>query len=108
MEESKTFEELNIDEDILEAVRDLGYETATPIQISCIENLLKGYDLIGQSKTGTGKTAAFAIPMIELIDPDDRRMQGVVLCPTRELCMQSAEEIRKLLKYKPGIRVVSV
>ncbi len=108
MEESKTFEELNLDEDILEAVRDLGYETATPIQISCIENLLKGYDLIGQSKTGTGKTAAFAIPMIELIDPDDRRMQGVVLCPTRELCMQSAEEIRKLLKYKPGIRVVSV
>jgi len=108
MEETKTFEELNIDEDILEAVRDLGYETATPIQISCIENLLKGYDLIGQSRTGTGKTAAFAIPMIELVDPDDRRMQGVVLCPTRELCMQNAEEIRKLLKYKPGIRVVSV
>ena len=101
-----TFEQLNIDEDLLQAVRDLGYESPTPIQEASIEKLLKGYDLIGQSRTGTGKTAAFGIPLIELIDPDERFLQALVLCPTRELCMQVAEELRKLLKYKAGIRVV--
>ncbi|MCF0134867.1 MAG: DEAD/DEAH box helicase [Lachnospiraceae bacterium] len=108
MSEIRSFSDLNIDEDILDAVRDLGYERPTDIQARCIDTLLEGNDLIGQSQTGTGKTAAFAIPMIELIDPDDRRLQGVVLCPTRELCIQNAEEIRKLLKFKAGIRVVSV
>lgn len=108
MSKIKAFSDLNIDDDILEAIEDLGYKEPTEIQANCIDELLSGNDLIGQSQTGTGKTAAFAIPMIELIDPDDRRLQGVVLCPTRELCMQNAEEIRKLLKYKPGIRVVSV
>ena len=92
-----TFEQLNIDEDLLQAVRDLGYESPTPIQEASIEKLLKGYDLIGQSRTGTGKTAAFGIPLIELIDPDERFLQALVLCPTRELCMQVAEELRKLL-----------
>lgn len=108
MKQFTSFEDLNIDDDILEAIEDLGYTRPTEIQAGCIDELLSGNDLIGQSQTGTGKTAAFAIPMIELIDPDDRRLQGVVLCPTRELCMQNAEEIRKLLKYKSGIRVVSV
>ena len=103
-----SFESLGVDEEILEAIRDLGYTEPTPIQAMAIQELMKGYDLIGQSKTGTGKTAAFAIPLIELIDPDDRRLQALVLCPTRELCMQNAEEIRKLLKYKQGIRVVPV
>ena len=103
-----TFEELGLDEDLLEAVRDLGYENPTPIQEACIGKLLKGFDLIGQSKTGTGKTAAFGIPLTLLIDPDDRRMQALVLCPTRELCMQVAEDLRRLLKYKSGIRVVPV
>ena len=103
-----TFEELGLDTDLLEAVRDLGYAEPTPIQEAAVGKLLKGYDLIGQSRTGTGKTAAFGIPLIELIDPDDRRMQALVLCPTRELCMQVAEDLRKLLKYKAGIRVVPV
>ena len=103
-----TFEELGLDEELLEAIRDLGYERPTPIQEETVGKLLKGYDLIGQSRTGTGKTAAFGIPLTLLIDPDDRRLQGVILCPTRELCMQVAEEIRKLLKHKAGIRVVPV
>ena len=101
-----TFEQLGIDEDLLQAIQDLGYTEPTPIQLTSIEKLLKGYDLIGQSRTGTGKTAAFGIPLIELIDPDERFLQALVLCPTRELCMQVAEELRKLLKYKAGIRVV--
>ena len=105
---SPSFESLGIDDEILSAIQDLGYTSPTPIQAMAIQELTKGYDLIGQSKTGTGKTAAFAIPLIELIDPDDRRLQALVLCPTRELCMQNAEEIRKLLKYKQGIRVVAV
>ncbi len=108
MEINQTFSSLGIDEDILSAIEDLGYTEPTPIQAQSIEKLMKGFDLIGQSQTGTGKTAAFGIPLIELIDPEDRRMQAAVLCPTRELCMQVTEELRKLLKYKPGIRVVAV
>ena len=108
MEINQTFSSLGIDEDVLSAIEDLGYTEPTPIQAQSIEKLMKGFDLIGQSQTGTGKTAAFGIPLIELIDPEDRRMQAVVLCPTRELCIQVTEELRKLLKYKPGIRVVAV
>ena len=99
-EQITTFNTLSIDEDIVQAMHDLGYQKPTPIQALSIPKLMQGHDLIGLSQTGTGKTVAFAIPLIELIDPDDRRLQAVVLCPTRELCLQVAEEIRKLLKYK--------
>ncbi len=105
---SLTFEELGLREEILTAVRELGYTAPTPVQEAAIPKLMKGYDLIGQSRTGTGKTAAFGIPLIELIDPDDRSLQGVVLCPTRELCMQVADELHKLLAFSAGIRVVPV
>lgn len=108
MTQASSFQDLGIDVDILQAIQDLGYTQPTPIQSDSIRSLSKGLDFIGQSRTGTGKTTAFAIPLIELIDPDDRRLQGVVLCPTRELCLQITEEIRKLLKYKSGIRVVPV
>ena len=108
MTQESSFQDLNIDVDILQAIQDLGYTQPTPIQSDSIRSLSKGLDFIGQSRTGTGKTTAFAIPLIELVDPDDRRLQGVVLCPTRELCLQITEEIRKLLKYKSGIRVVPV
>lgn len=108
MEQVTTFDELQMDEELMDAVKDLGYEQPTPIQAKSIPPLMKGYDLIGQSPTGSGKTTAYAIPMIELTDPDDKRLQGLVLCPTRELCLQIADEIRKLLKYKSGIRVVAI
>ena len=107
-EQITTFNTLSIDEDIVQAMHDLGYQKPTPIQSLSIPKLMQGHDLIGLSQTGTGKTVAFAIPLIELIDPDDRRLQAVVLCPTRELCLQVAEEIRKLLKYKPGIRTLAI
>ena len=94
--------------DILKAVEEMGFETMTPIQEQAIPVLLEGKDIIGQAQTGTGKTAAFAIPMIQNIDPKIKKPQGIILCPTRELAMQAAEEIRKLTKYMHGIKVLPV
>ena len=94
--------------DILRAVDEMGFEEMTPIQEQAIPVLLEGRDIIGQAQTGTGKTAAFAIPMIQRIDPQIRRPQGIILCPTRELAMQAAEEIRKLTKYMHGIKILPI
>ncbi|MBQ2879447.1 MAG: DEAD/DEAH box helicase, partial [Anaerotignum sp.] len=102
------FEEMNISNEILRAVLDMGFEEATPIQSQAIPLVLDGKDIIGQSQTGTGKTAAFGIPCLERIDPDDRRLQAMILCPTRELAIQVSEEFRKLLKYKDNIRVLPI
>ncbi len=95
-------------EEIQRAIVDLGYEEASPIQTAAIPVLLQGRDVIGQAQTGTGKTAAFAIPTIEGIDPNNREVQALILCPTRELAIQVAEEIQKLVKYKKGISVVPI
>ncbi len=94
--------------DILRAVEEMGFEIMTPIQEQAIPILLEGKDIIGQAQTGTGKTAAFAIPMIQGIEPQLKKPQGIILCPTRELAMQAAEEIRKLSKYMHGIKVLPV
>ncbi len=102
------YEDAQINEKILRAVKEMGFETMTPIQEQAIPVLLEGKDIIGQAQTGTGKTAAFAIPMIERIDADIRKPQGIILCPTRELAMQAAEEIRKLTRYMHGIKVLPV
>ncbi len=102
------FEELNLSEEILKAVMDMGFEEATPIQAQSIDVIMSGKDVLGQSQTGTGKTAAFGIPCLEKIDVNDRRLQAVILCPTRELAIQVCEEFRKLLKYKDNIRVLPV
>ncbi len=104
----KNFEDMNLSEEVIRAVQDMGFEEATPIQSQAIEIIMSGQDVIGQSQTGTGKTAAFGIPCIEQIDPDDRYLQAVILCPTRELAIQVCEEFRKLLKYKDNIKVVPV
>lgn len=95
-------------EEIQRAIVDLGYEEASPIQTAAIPVLLEGRDVIGQAQTGTGKTAAFAIPTIEGIDPNNREVQALILCPTRELAIQVSEEIQKLVKYKRGISVVPI
>lgn len=102
------FEEMNLMPEILKAVLDMGFEEATPIQAQSIEVIRSGKDVIGQSQTGTGKTAAYAIPCIEKIDAGDKRLQAVILCPTRELAIQVAEEFKKMLKYKNDIRVTSI
>ncbi|MFA6989352.1 MAG: DEAD/DEAH box helicase [Candidatus Gastranaerophilaceae bacterium] len=94
------FEELNLSKEILLAVKDMGFEEASPIQSEAIPLMMNGKDIIGQAQTGTGKTAAFAIPVIEKIDIKSKDLQALVLCPTRELVIQVAEEFRKLMKYK--------
>ena len=106
--ETVRFDELNLDERILRAVTDMGFEAASPIQAQSIPVQAEGRDMIGQAQTGTGKTAAFGIPMLEKMDPESRRTQAMVLCPTRELAIQVAEEIRRLAKYMSGIKVLPV
>ncbi|GHV53477.1 DEAD/DEAH box helicase [Deltaproteobacteria bacterium] len=102
------FEELSLSKEILKAVEDMGFEEATPIQALAIPALLEGKDIIGQAQTGTGKTAAFGIPLLEGLDPKSKRIQGLVLCPTRELAIQVAEEISSLAARKKGIVVLPV
>ena len=102
------FDELNIDERILRAVEDMGFEETSPIQTQAIPAVLEGIDVIGQAQTGTGKTAAYSIPVLQKINPDVKKPQAIVLCPTRELAVQVAEEIRKLAKYMSDIKVLPV
>ena len=86
----------------------MGFTDMTPIQEQAIPLLLQGKDIIGQAQTGTGKTAAFGIPMIEQINPKQKNIQGLVLCPTRELAIQATEEIKKMSKYVPGVNAVAI
>lgn len=105
--EKKTFYELGLSTAMVQAISDMGFREASPIQEKAIPILLEGHDLIGQAQTGTGKTAAFAIPVIEKIRTD-KELQAMILCPTRELAMQVAAEVKKLLKYKKDILVATV
>lgn len=98
----------NINKKILMGLEEMGFVNMTPIQEMAIPILLKGRDIIGQAQTGTGKTAAFGIPMIERLDPDVHGIQGLVLCPTRELAIQAAEQIKKMAKYVPAGKVVAI
>ncbi|HEX8104034.1 MAG TPA: DEAD/DEAH box helicase [Solirubrobacteraceae bacterium] len=102
-----TFADLGLSEPVLQALRDVGYESPSPIQEQAIPELLQGKDVIGQAQTGTGKTAAFGLPMIEYADPDDEDVQALVLTPTRELCIQVTQAIRTYGKVK-GVDVVAV
>ena len=101
-----SFSSLKISSELLQVVEELGYKTLTPVQEKSIPVLLEGKDLIGQSKTGSGKTAAFSIPILEKIDLRDRKVQALILCPTRELCTQVAREIRKLGRRHMGLQVL--
>lgn len=98
--ESLTFKDLNLSKNIERAVEDMGFEEPTPIQSQSIPYLMEGKDVIGQAQTGTGKTAAFGIPALEMLDVKSKKVQVVVLCPTRELANQVAEEMSKLAKYQ--------
>ena len=107
--EEMSFHNLNLSAETLRAIGDAGYTQMTPIQAQAIPVILSGKDAIGQSSTGTGKTAAFGIPAVELVQGNDEGDPEVlVLCPTRELAMQVSEELRKFSKYKEGLRVVAV
>ena len=103
------FEQLGLDEPILKAIKDMGFETPSEIQQKAIPTLLaNGADMVALAQTGTGKTAAFGFPLLQLIDTDSRVTQGLILSPTRELCLQIASELRNYAKYLPKVNIVAV
>src|SRR3954465_426059 len=106
--QKKLFAELGLAPEILKAIERMGFEEASPIQSAAIPVLLGGADVVGQSQTGSGKTAAFGIPAIQLVDPTSRAPQVLILCPTRELAVQVAEEIAKLAFFKRGVRELPI
>lgn len=99
---------MDLDSRILRAVEAMGFEQPSPIQAKAIPVVMEGADIIGQAQTGTGKTAAFGIPLLHKIDPKDRHTQAVILCPTRELAIQVADEMRKLCKFMHGIKILPI
>jgi len=103
------FERLGLARPLLDAITALGYETPTPIQVQAIPPLLsKDTDLVGLAQTGTGKTAAFGLPLIQLIDPDFNKVQGLILAPTRELCLQITNELGQYSKFLPKLKITPV
>ncbi len=108
MENIIKFEEMNIRHEIKKAISDMGFEEPTPIQINSIPLILEGRDITGQAQTGTGKTASFGIPILQKVVPEDKFIQALVLCPTRELAIQVSQEINKLAKYIHGVKVLPI
>lgn len=106
--EKLRFEDINLSEEVQRGIKDMGFEEMSPIQSQAIPVILEGRDIIGQAQTGTGKTAAFGIPIVEKCNPEEKHVQALVLCPTRELSIQVAEEIARLGKYKKGITVLPI
>ena len=106
--QKKLFTELGLAPELLKAIAKVGYEEAAPIQAAAIPVLLGGADVVGQSQTGSGKTAAFAVPAIQLVDASLRAPQVLILCPTRELAVQVAEEVAKLAFFKRGVRELPI
>lgn len=106
--EVSNFKDFNISDEIIKAVNDMGFEEPSSIQARAIPLMLSGTDMIGQAQTGTGKTAAFGIPILERINTKDKSVQAMILCPTRELSIQVAEEIARLGKYKKGVKVLPI
>ena len=105
----KNFSETGLQDNLLKAVTDLGFETPTPIQVKTIPHLLSSsQDLIALAQTGTGKTAAFGLPALQLTNPEVKSPQTIILCPTRELCLQIAKDFSTYAKYMKGIGVVAV
>ena len=105
--ENVIFKELNLSNEVQKALVDMGFEEATPIQSQTIPQILKGVDLIGQAQTGTGKTCAFGIPAIEMLDTNSQGIQVLILSPTRELAIQISEELRDVSKQE-GVRILPV
>ena len=104
----RLFAELGLSEPLLQAISRLGFEKAAPIQAEAIPLILAGYDVVGQSQTGSGKTAAFAIPAVEFVEPKHHAVQVLILCPTRELAVQVAEEVYKLAAFRRGIHPLPI
>ena len=106
--ETVRFDELELQPQILRGIKAMGFEEATPIQSQAIPVVMSGSDVIGQAQTGTGKTAAFGIPILQTVDPSNKKTQVIILSPTRELAIQVADEIRALAKDMHGVKVLPV
>ena len=106
--ENLIFKDLDLSKEVLKAIEKMGFEEATPIQSQAIGPMLEGKDIIGQAPTGTGKTCAFGIPIIENLDPHNDDIQVLILCPTRELVIQTAEELQAVAHFKHGIRILPI
>ena len=106
--EPPTFADLDIDDRVLKALSDVGYESPSPIQAATIPPLLEGKDVVGLAQTGTGKTAAFAVPVLSRIDTSIKQTQALVLAPTRELALQVAEAFGKYSAHIPGLNVLPI
>jgi len=105
---TRLFSELGISAEVLKAIDELGFEQASPIQAEAIPVLMTGRDVVGQSQTGSGKTAAFGIPAIEKVDLHLKAVQALILCPTRELAVQVSEELHKLASFKRGLHALPI
>ena len=104
-----TFNQFDLSATILSAIKDLGFETPTPVQAKVLPLLLKNErDMVVLAQTGTGKTAAYGLPLIQLADPEERFPQSLILSPTRELCVQITEDLKSFAKYNPKIHIVAV
>jgi len=106
--ENLIFKDLNLSEEVQKAIAEMGFEEATSIQSQSIPHIMEGKDVIGQAQTGTGKTCAFGIPAIEMLDSSLESIQVLVLCPTRELAIQSAEELKNVSKYKKNVKILPI
>lgn len=102
------FESLDVSKEVKRAIADMGFEEATPIQTLSIPLILEGRDILGQAQTGTGKTCAFGIPAVEKADVESSDVQTLILCPTRELAIQIAEELKLVAKHKRGVRILPI
>ncbi|MGN6162720.1 MAG: DEAD/DEAH box helicase, partial [Marmoricola sp.] len=107
-ETATTFADLNLDPRVLQALSDVGYETPSPIQAEAIPQLLDGHHVVGLAQTGTGKTAAFALPILSRIDASEKLPQVLVLAPTRELALQVSEAFERYAAHLPNIHVLPV
>ncbi|MBQ1950895.1 MAG: DEAD/DEAH box helicase [Clostridia bacterium] len=107
-EQQNTFAALQLTEPTLRALQVMGFDTPTPIQKKTIPLVMEGRDVIAKAPTGTGKTCAFGIPLIECLNPDMKDLQALVLCPTRELCEQITADLQALIRFNPAIRIAAV
>lgn len=108
MEQNIRFSDLGLSEPTLRALDAMGFTAPTPVQAQTIPLMLDGHDVIAKAPTGTGKTCAFGIPLIECLNPDMKDLQAVVVCPTRELCEQITNDLRALIRFDPAIRIASI
>lgn len=106
--DTTTFQSLNLSQNILRGLDRMGFQTATPVQAQAIQPMLERRDVLVQAPTGSGKTCAFGIPAIEAVEPQNRNIQAVILCPTRELAIQTAAVLQRLTAFKPGVRIATL